>query len=358
MLKFVLMEQAPTPIQHAEDEISLIDLWSKLNDWWAYAWARKGWIIFWSLLLGIANIGLVYTTPPTYTATLTFALEEGESGGGSLSGLASQFGYNIGGSGGGVFAGGNLLELMKSRRLIQDVLLSPGASGESYINHYVRTKTGLHEAWSNEGLYPFPLLVSTRSQDSVIGGIVLTIQENALSVAKQDKDLSFVTLSYTGHDEDFVKGFTEALVEHTTSYYVRTKTAKSQENIDKLQRRTDSVTTELEIAMLTFAQASERDSYTSQLAAKVPTIQAQMKVTMLTTFYGELVKNLELSKTLAAREEPLIQIIDRPHYPLLVRESKAKAGVLGAILGGFLYLLFMGGREFIRDLSQQASQLK
>jgi len=32
--------------------------------------------------------------------------------------------------------------------------------------------------------------------------------------------------------------------------------------------------------------------------------------------------------------------------------------VLGAILGGFLYLLFMGGREFIRDLSQQASQLK
>ena len=63
----------------------------------------------------VANIGLVYTTPPTYTATLTFALEEGESGGGSLSGLASQFGYNIGG---GAFTGDNLLELMKSRRLI------------------------------------------------------------------------------------------------------------------------------------------------------------------------------------------------------------------------------------------------
>ena len=112
------MEQAPTPVQHAEDEISLIDIWSKLSDWLTYAWARKGWIIFWSLLLGIANIGLVYTTPPTYTATLTFALEEGESGGGSLSGLASQFGYNIGGGGGGAFTGDNLLELMKSRRLI------------------------------------------------------------------------------------------------------------------------------------------------------------------------------------------------------------------------------------------------
>ena len=75
-------------------------------------------IDYFLVFICVANIGLVYTTPPTYTANLTFALEEGESGGGSLSGLASQFGYNIGGSGGGAFTGYNLLELMKSRRLI------------------------------------------------------------------------------------------------------------------------------------------------------------------------------------------------------------------------------------------------
>jgi hypothetical protein len=290
MLKFDSWSKPPP--QNTDDEMSLLDIWSKLNYWWAYAWVRKGWIIFWSLLLGVGNIASVYRTPPAYTATLTFALENGESGGSSLSGLASQFGYNIAGSTGGAFTGENILELIKSRRLIQDVLLSSGASGESYINHYVRTKAGMQEAWGRVGLYPFPLLVSTRSQDSAIGGIVLAIQKNALSITKQDKSLSYATLSYAGHNEDFVKGFTEALVDQTTEYYVRTKTAKSQENIDNLQRRTDSVTTELEIAMLTFAQASERDSYTSQLAAKVPTIQAQMKVTMLTTFYGELIKNL------------------------------------------------------------------
>ena len=86
----------------------------------------------------------------------------------------------------------------------------------------MRTSHDLLDEWDSEGLYPFPLLVSTRSQDSAIGEVVLSIQEDALTVTKQDKDLSFVTLSYTGHDEDFVKGFTEALVEHTTSYYVRT----------------------------------------------------------------------------------------------------------------------------------------
>ena len=59
--------------------------------------------------------------------------------------------------GGGAFTGDNLLELMKSRRLIQDVLLSPGASGESYINHYVRTSHDLlDEVGAARGFIHFP----------------------------------------------------------------------------------------------------------------------------------------------------------------------------------------------------------
>jgi len=41
-----------------------------------------------------------------------------------------------------------------------------------------------------------------------------------------------------------------------------------------------------------------------------------MEVQMLQTMYGEVVKNLELSKTMAAIDEPLIQVIDVPRYPL------------------------------------------
>ncbi len=74
---------------------------------------------------------------------------------------------------------------------------------------------------------------------------------------------------------------------------------------------------------------------------------SRMKVTMLTTLYGELVKNLELSKTMSAREEPLITIIDRPHYPLRVRESKLKS----AIIGGFLGVI-------LSDLNKQAAAIK
>jgi len=68
-------------------------------------------------------------------------------------------------------------------------------------------------------------------------------------------------------------------------------------------------------------------------------VKQQMEVQMLTTMYGEVVKNLELSKTMAAIEEPLIQVIDVPRYPLeRITASKTKGLILGGIIGGMVML--------------------
>jgi hypothetical protein len=177
-------------------------------------------------------------------------------------------------------------------------------------------------------------------------------------VAKVDKKQSFVTVTYEGHDEVFTGAFVELLTAKSTDFYVQTKMANAHANISKLEQRVDSVSAELQAAMVGYSAAQDQNSFTVQTTAKVPTMQKQMKVTMLTTLYGELVKNLELSKTMSAREEPLITIIDRPHYPLRVRESKLKSAAIGGVLGVFLTLLFLGGRAFLSDLNKQAAALK
>jgi uncharacterized protein involved in exopolysaccharide biosynthesis len=110
--------------------------------------------------------------------------------------------------------------------------------------------------------------------------------------------------------------------------------------------------------MLGYSSSQDQNLFTVQSVAKVPTMQKQLKVTMLTTMYGELVKNLELSKSMAARDEPLITIIDRPHHPLRVRPSKLKTAAIGGILGVFLTVLFLAGRAFFQDLSSQAKALE
>src|SRR5471030_629022 len=99
------------------DEVSLKKFILRLQEWWRYllAW----WFVILIAATVGAGIGFVYAcfNKPIYRATLSFALEDDKSSGGlgGALGLASQFGFDLGGSGGGAFTRDNLLELMKSR---------------------------------------------------------------------------------------------------------------------------------------------------------------------------------------------------------------------------------------------------
>ena len=346
--------------QGNQDEISLAELWLKAKSVIAYLWRFKFLIMAVGLLFALGGYFKVKMAKPSYSASLNFALEQG-GGASSLGGLASQFGLSVGG-GGEALGGDNLLSLMKSRRIVQDVLLSKiNVEGDSVllINQYVATQTKLKTKWDTLGLYPIDAKeCCAPMQDSAIGAVVKDLLEKSLAVAKVDKKLSFVTVSYTGSDPVFTGAFVELLTAKSTNFYVQTKMSNSNANIAKLERRVDSVSAELQYAMMGYSAAQDQNSFTVQTTAKVPTMQKQMKVTMLTTLYGELIKNLELLKTMSAREEPLITIIDRPHYPLRVRESKLKSALIGGFLGVFLTLLFLGGRAFLSDLNKQAAALK
>jgi hypothetical protein len=349
------------PTAH-DDEITLTDIWIKLQQWWAYLWKHKFWILAIAIVCSIGGYLKVKTADPVYSATLTFSLEQGGEGVSNLAGLASQFGFSMGGDGVGMFSGENLLTLMKSRRMVEDVLLTPvliGGDSILLVNQYVQSWPELKEAWDSAGLYPLDAKTCcNNAQDSAMGEIYAMVSEEALAVSKQDEALSFVTISFSGHDEAFTGAFVEQLTAQATEFYVESKTTNTRANMEKLERRVDSVTTELESAMVGAANSIDANQFTVQSASKVSSAQKQMKVTMLTTLYGELVKNLELSKTMAAREEPLITIIDRPHYPLRVRESGLKGALFGGVIGGFITVLFFAGREFIRDLNKQAQEVQ
>jgi len=350
------------PPSSQDNEITLADIWIKIQQWWAYLWKRKFWILAIALLGSIGGYLKVKTADPVYSATLTFSLEQGSKDGSNLAGLASQFGFSMGGDGGGMFSGENLLTLMKSRRMVEDVLLTPvliGGDSILLVNQYVQSWPELKEAWDSAGLYPLDAKTCcNNAQDSAMGVIYAMVSQKALAVSKQDEALSFVTISFSGHDEAFTGAFVEQLTAQATKFYVESKTTNTRANMEKLERRVDSVTTELESAMVGAANSIDANQFTVQSASKVSSAQKQMKVTMLTTLYDELVKNLELSKTMAAREEPLITIIDRPHYPLRVRESGLKGALFGGVIGGFLTVLFFAGREFIRDLNKQAQEVQ
>jgi hypothetical protein len=343
-----------------EEDMNLAELLLKSKSIVRFIWSFKFLIVGVGLLFAFGGYVKVKMARPVYAANLTFALEQGDKSGG-LGALASQFGFSIGGGGEGL-GGENLLPLMKSRRVIQDVLLSKIYVEEDsvlLINQYVATQPKLKAKWDTLGIFPIDgRTCCNPKEDSALGKAVEIILDKSLIVNKFDKKLSFVSVSYTGHDPIFTGAFVELLTAKSTKFYVNSKMANSTANIAKLEQRVDSVSAELQAAMVGYASSQDQNSFTVQSTAKVPSVQKQMKVTMLTTLYGELVKNLELSKTMAAREEPLITVIDRPHYPLRVRESKLKSAAIGGVLGVFLTLMILGARAFIQDLNKQAAALK
>ena len=137
-----------------EPEFSFKDLLNKRKDDLAYLWSKKLLLTGIAILGALAGILYAWQKPVTYTARLTFVVEEGKVGGGSLlSGLAGQFGFDIGGiSGtGGVLAGDNVQQLLKSSKMIKNTLLTPLAEGSkvSLADEYARTSK-LSSTWGGK----------------------------------------------------------------------------------------------------------------------------------------------------------------------------------------------------------------
>jgi uncharacterized protein involved in exopolysaccharide biosynthesis len=347
------------------DEISLKELILKLQEWWSYLLGQWKLIIYVAFIGSLLGLGYAFTQKPVYKAEFSFVLED-EKGGGGLGGalgLASQFGLDLGGGGGGgIFAGDNLLELMKSRSMVQKALLSPiNVSGKSQsLADYYISMNEMRKGWEGKTqlaslTYPINSDVNqfNRVQDSVLMAMHQDVIKNLLTVAKVDKKLSILKVSVQSEDELFSKTFTEALVSEVSKFYVETKTKKSSTNVAILQHQTDSVRNQLNRAISGVAQSSDAipNLNAARQVLRSSGQQRQIDVQANTAILTELVKNLELSKLSLRKETPLIQVIDKPILPLPVQKfGKTKGLLLGGFLGGFLVVIFLIGRKVLKGL--------
>ena len=106
-----MTEQQP---QIDNEEISLKELIQRIQEWVAYLKTQ------WKIIIGIAALGALFGLAvaifkkPNYLATTTFVMEEDKGGGGGLGGalgLASSFGIDLGGGGGGLFSSTNIIDI-------------------------------------------------------------------------------------------------------------------------------------------------------------------------------------------------------------------------------------------------------
>ncbi|RRN77738.1 lipopolysaccharide biosynthesis protein [Pseudoxanthomonas sp. SGD-10] len=347
---------------YAEDEITLKELVLKIKEWIVFLWTKKWTIIIAGVIGGVLGLTYAFLKKPVYTATTTFVLESGEKGGGlgAYAGLASMVGIDLGGSGGGVFQGDNILELYKSRKMIQQALLTKDtfdSRQQLLIERFIEFNE-LRDKWKKKPElkninFDLPYHQYTLQHDSIIGELVKEFNKEYLRVTKPDKKLSIIKVEFSNKDELFAKSFTDNIVATVNNFYVETKTKKSAENLAVLQYQADSVKRVLNQSIGGVAAATDANPNTNPAfqSLRVPSQRKQVDVQASAAVYQEIIKNLELAKITFRREKPLIQVIDEPVLPLKEdRVSKVKGILAGMILSLFLTIFYLSITKFILRL--------
>lgn len=306
------------------------------------------------LLIGaLAGALVAWCWTPTYTARLTFVVDDSKSsgGGGGLSALAGQFGFNLDGLGGasGVLAGDNVEELLKSRKLIKATLLTPYDSTQTLADRYAAVNK-LSKKWlkySSDGrVIRFPLndKKNTRLQDSLLHEMTTLILGGEFGITKTDKKLGFFEVDATMKDEKLALLFCTRMIKQATEFFIRTKTKRLRSNVERLQQRADSIGAILNRRTYALSTANQtlldvNPAYTT--ASANVDIRERDKI-LLSTVFSETVKNLESSKTMLAQETPTVQVVDEPELPLNKNRLKYSVAILtGLVISGILFSFYI-----------------
>jgi hypothetical protein len=334
-------------MKQQKDSLSLKDLIIATRSFSAFI--RRKWLVIlvWGILGGLAGFFYAFLKKPSYVATCSFVLGENKTSGLSqYAGLASIAGINIGSDGNGIFEGDNIIELYTSRTMIAKTLLTPiiiNGKKQLLIDRYIDFLQ-LRRTWAKDDNireidFNAPQDSLNRKQDSLITDIAADIDKKVLMVDKPDKKLSIINVDVTFGDEAFAKLFNDRLVATVNDFYIKTKTKNASQNLTVLQKQADSVRAVLNNSISGVASAQDAAPNANPLlsALRVPSQRKQVDVQASSAIYSEIVKNLELAKISLRQETPLIQVIDKPVFPLTIN----KPGKVKYFIAGFFLLAFL-----------------
>ena len=344
-----------------EEKISLKNVFQGFKEWLVFIMDQRKKIVYGTLITLILPLSYNYLKSPVFYANTSFVLENDASASlGGLSSLASMSGINTSSlmSASNLFQIDNIQELYRSNNMLKQALLEEVTiNGKSQkLIDYFAVAQNLEKKWIKEKVYIKDFYkdkkLYSRAQDSVLKEAIKLIEKDFLIVTKPNRNTSILNVGFKHKDEVFAKIFNEVLVNKVNSFYYKTQTKKTAFNLNVLQVQTDSVKRLLDMSFLALAEIDQNIPNLNPLVktAKVPYQKAMANLQANQAIYLEVVKQLELAKVTHRNKTPLIQIIDKPSFPLENnRWTFLDILILGIFGGGALIVLLLSLQRIIRQ---------
>ncbi|MBT6808223.1 MAG: hypothetical protein HOA52_01895, partial [Flavobacteriales bacterium] len=311
-----------------------------------------------SVVILFSLIGYIYSInqEDKYVATLSFIVEGDEDGLNlsSLGGMASQFGLDFGGGGSSSFSQQNVIELLKSRKIVEESLKKEYTiSGKRYslLEHYIINNNIIEDSSEIkfDGIY----------NDSITNIVWRQIIDNKLEVSYQNDEANILNLNYSSVSSQFAKHFTESLIDEMSRMYSSYQTEKIRFTLNNLKSRSDSVFSELQRSERNLARIKDRNTRVITASGRLDEIRYMREVQVLNTMYLELIKNTEIVKMSLLNETPIIQIVDTPILPLsIVKRSFMFWITIFSFLGLSIISFIVIIRKLVKDTLNEEEVLE
>ena len=335
----------------AEEKMSLKQLFQGFKEWLLFINNQRKKIGYGTLIVLALILSYNYLKSPVYDANTTFVLERDNMGGmGGLSSLASLSGFNTSSLMGGassLFQIDNIQELYKSNSMLKEALLAKvdiNNKTQLLIAYFAKAEK-LEKKWAKKQVFLKDFYKEdtefSRAQDSLIKEAIKLIKKAYLIVEKPNRNTSILNVGFSHKDELLAKLFNEVLVNKVNRFYYKTETLKTATNLKILQVQADSVKNVLNMSLLSLAELDQNIPNRNPLAktAMVPYEKAMVDMQANKAIYLEVVKQLELAKVAHRNKTPLIQIIDKPSFPLENSRWQFLNTLIIGLFGGAMFMV-------------------
>jgi len=345
------MEQQNT----VRDDLTLKEVILTAREYFWYLWRNKWWFLL-ALAIG-AGVGVyrAISTPITYTAEMTFMINEDE--GSDIGGIGAVLGqFGLGTAGGSEYNLEKIAKLAKSRRIVHAAILDSiflDGTDDLIANHIIK-RYKLEEFWkAEESIAQIDFKLSNSTPESfsraehlvlnkVYNMVVGTTNSEGFFNLRFSEMTGILSMSTTTNVEELSIQLTKDLYESLSEFYVTKSIEKQQATFDQLDAKRDSIEALLKSKEYELASFGDRTLGVTTRVGNLRQGRIRREVSILTIMFGEATKNLETADFLLKNAKPFFQVIDNVYYPVKRNKvSKLKAGIIFGLVFVFIAILFL-----------------
>lgn len=276
-----------------------------------------------------------YIKPDKYSSNSTFLIADQKASNSSIANIATQFGFDISNMIGGdanMFYGDNVFDILKSNTIIENALYAKYIDNNKNENSLLN----LYKASQDYNLNYFQFLSDTQYND-----IISTIKNNHVFIDRTNKKSSIISLTIVSSSPEFSYAFNKELILKTTELYKKMKVGNLGTNINRLEKKADSIQKILNKRSYQSAGLKTIDLNTAYKVESVPEEISEREKIILSSLYTEIIKNIESLKINLIIQTPVFEVLDKPSYPVKNEKPIIFYYLFNGLMVGLIFIVII-----------------